>query len=153
MTGHPTRIPTGLGRLATAVVLILLLVGSALLMHTLAGHTGTHTATTTASHEHDAATAHDTTATTTAFSAAPAGTGDVTVAGADDCGGLCAMLCAIMGMACLMVLIVSTWALLRRRGARALFILSKTLGAMPALPTITVLRPAPNLAQLSILLV
>jgi len=46
---------------------------------------------------------------------------------------------------------VSTWALLRRRGARALFILSKTLGAMPALPTITVLRPAPNLAQLSIL--
>ncbi|HAQ9610256.1 TPA: hypothetical protein IYE61_002699 [Enterococcus faecium] len=148
MTPHSTRIPSGLGRLGTAVVLILLLIGSTVLMHTLAGHTTSHAAApTVAEHSHSAPHAERSAGTVHAAEApllVPAGA-------SDDCGGLCAMLCAVMGMACLMVLLVTAAVLLRRRGTRALFILSKTLGALPALPTIVVPRLSMNLSQLSVL--
>lgn len=140
MINPQTRAPMGLGRLGTAVVLILLLVGSALLMHTLAGHTSTHTST--ASHSHETAAAHSTSVT-------PAPSAALT--SADDCGGLCAMLCAIMGMACLMVLALFAWSLLRRTGNRALFVLSRALSAAAVLPRLVLPRAAPDLAQLSII--
>ena len=148
MTPHSTRIPSGLGRLGTAVVLILLLIGSTVLMHTLAGHTTSHAAAPTAAEHSHSAPHTELSAGTVHAAEAPV----LVAAGAsDDCGGLCAMLCAVMGMACLMVLLVTAAVLLRRRGTRALFILSKTLGALPALPTIVVPRRSMNLSQLSVL--
>ena len=147
MTPHSTRIPSGLGRLGTAVVLILLLIGSTVLMHTLAGHTTSHAAPAAAEHSHSAPQAENSAGTVHAAEAPSL----VPIGASDDCGGLCAMLCAVMGMACLMVLLVTAAVLLRRRGTRALFILSKTLGALPALPTIVVPRRSMNLSQLSVL--
>jgi hypothetical protein len=147
MTPQSTRIPSGLGRLGTAVALILLLIGSTVLMHTLAGHATNHAAaSTSAEHSHSS----HTEVSVGAVHAAEVPL-LVPVSASDDCGGLCAMLCAVMGMACLMVLLVTAAVLLRRRGTRALFILSKTLGALPALPTIVVPRRSMNLSQLSVL--
>jgi hypothetical protein len=147
MTPQSTRIPSGLGRLGTAVVLILLLIGSTVLMHSLAGHTTSHaSASEITEHSHSVPHTERSAGTVHAAEAPLLASG----AASDDCGGLCAMLCAVMGMACLMVLLV-TAAVLLRRGTRALFILSKTLGALPALPTIVVPRRSMTLSQLSVL--
>lgn len=140
MTNPPSRVPRELGRLGTAVVLILLLVGSALFMHNLAGHTSTHVSAT--SHPHETVVAHST-------SVVPAPSAVLT--SADDCGGLCEMLCAVMGMACLMVLARFAWSLQRGTGSRALFVLSRALSAAAVLPRLVLPRAAPDLAQLSII--
>jgi uncharacterized membrane protein YeiB len=126
MTPARERIPSGLTRAATAAVLIVLMVGSAVLMHSLSGHASAHASSaSTSAHSHDEGTFDGGTAVHAA--SAP-------LAVVDDCGGLCAMLCAIMGMACLMVLV-----------------LSRAVNAAPRLPRLALPRLAPDLAQLSII--
>ena len=143
MTPARERIPSGFVRVATAVVLIVLMVGSAVLMHSLSGHASAHaSSTSTSAHSHDEGTSEGATAVHAA--SAP-------LAAADDCGGLCAMLCAIMGTACLMVLVLFAWKVLRQRITTLLFVLSRAVNAAPHLPRLALPRLAPDLAQLSII--
>jgi hypothetical protein len=146
MPPRPTRDPAGLACLGTAVALILLLIGSAMLMNIPAGHASAPGLASAAEHSDNAPPADGSTGSVRSADAPSAESST-----ADDRDALCAIGCSIMGMACLMVLIVSAVTLLHRRGARALFILSRVLGSLPGLPPMTIPLPAPNLAQLSIL--
>lgn len=129
------RSPLGLGRLGMAVLLILVLIGSALLMHTLAGPAEGCPPSMAGHHTESASTAS-------------ADTVPVASSAMQDDS---AMLCAIMGMACLMVLVLFAWSATWRRHTRALFTLSKTLNARPIQPSYTLPRLTPGLTQLSIL--
>lgn len=131
------RSPLGLGRLGMAVLLIFVLIGSALLMHTLAGP-AEGCPPSMAGHHTETESAH------TAYAeAAPVASSAMQ----DDC----TMLCAIMGMACLVVLVLFAWSATWRRQTRALFTLSKTLNTRPIAPSFTLPRLTPDLTQLNIL--
>ncbi|NUU28021.1 hypothetical protein HP467_07830 [Curtobacterium albidum] len=73
----------------------------------------------------------------------------LTDAGCD--GGLCALLCSLMGMACALTIALFTWALLRARTGGVLALLSRLLALAGRLPRrIAVPRP-PSLTALQII--
>jgi len=134
----------------TATVALLLLVGFTVLMHTLAGHTVDHehpmTAPTTAMEHHPTAATGHTAATDNAVPAV-AVTAVLTDAGCD--GGLCALMCSLMGMACMLTIVLFAWVLLRARSGGVLHLLARLLAlaahvarrvAVPRPPSLSALR-------------
>ncbi|KQQ28637.1 hypothetical protein [Frondihabitans sp. Leaf304] len=158
MTSRSQQAPQGLPKLGIAVLMTFLMILGAVLMHTLMGHTahsetmpGMTTSTTASSGmgtvEHSAGHAHSS-------HGAAAATGTVTSVlsnGVSDCGGLCAMICSLMGMACLMVLVLFAIAVLRGRTTRALYALSKLLAMAPIWARGVIPRPPVSLAALSVI--
>ncbi|MBT1633911.1 hypothetical protein [Curtobacterium flaccumfaciens] len=112
---------------ATAVLALLLLVGFTVLMHSMLGHatTGEHamtaTSAMTAEHTHSDAAGHD------AHAAAPAGAVMSVFSDAGCDGGLCALMCSLMGMACALTIALFAWALLRARNGGVLYVLARLL--------------------------
>ncbi|MCU0153740.1 MULTISPECIES: hypothetical protein [Curtobacterium] len=128
---------------ATAVLALLLLVGFTVLMHSMLGHatTGEHAMTAmTAEHTHSDAAEH---------AAAPAGAVVSVLSDAGCDGGLCALMCSLMGMACALTIALFAWALLRTRNGGVLYVLARLLAlgdrvarrvAAPKPPSLTALQ-------------
>ncbi|OII40417.1 hypothetical protein BIV02_06830 [Curtobacterium sp. MMLR14_014] len=131
---------------ATAVLALLLLVGFTVLMHSMLGHatTGEHAMTAmTAEHTHSDAAGHG------ADAAAPAGAVVSVLSDAGCDGGLCALMCSLMGMACALTIALFAWALLRTRNGGVLYVLARLLAlgdrvarrvAAPKPPSLTALQ-------------
>ncbi len=109
----------------TAMLALLLLVGFTVLMHSMAGHTAAHehstaAPTATAEHGHVATAEHG-------EHAAPQTAMMTVLADAGCDGGLCALMCSLMGMACALTITLFTWVLLRARTGGVLALLSRLL--------------------------
>jgi Trk-type K+ transport system membrane component len=154
--------PAGLPKLGIAVLTTFLMLLGAVLMHTLMGHTShdeampgmsssastTMTTTTVhAAHHPGENGAHALHASESVMATTTATLSDAV----PDCGGLCAMICSLMGMACLMVVIVFAISWLRGRTSRALFVGSRAIAAAPRWAHSTIPRPEVSLTALSIL--
>lgn len=134
---------------ATATLVLLLLVGFTVLMHTMAGYT--------AGHEHPMAAA----AVATQHSHVEVGgrnkhvapdTAVMTVltdAGCDS--GLCALMCSLMGMACALTIALFMWALLRARTGGILCLLARLLALADRLPRHIAVPEPPSLTALQII--
>lgn len=156
-TSQPAR--HGLPKLGIAVLMTFLMILGAVLMHTLMGHADHGSAMpamgSTASTSHEMAADHHAPAVeatgqhavTTSVAAATA----TLSAGVSDCGGLCAMICSLMGMACLMVLVLFAVAWLRGRTNRALFVVSKALAMTAVWARGVIPRRPVSLTALSII--
>ncbi|MGU3411475.1 hypothetical protein ACLBWP_15310 [Microbacterium sp. M1A1_1b] len=134
---------------ATATVALLLLVGFTVLMHSMLGHTTGHehamtmSSSVAADQPHGAGDGH------AEHVAAPAGA-VMTVLSAAGCdGGLCALMCSLMGMACALTIALFAWALLRARNGGVLYVLARLLAladrvargiAAPKPPSLTALQ-------------
>ncbi|WP_439689818.1 hypothetical protein ACRQ4C_01585 [Curtobacterium sp. SP.BCp] len=115
----------------TATVALLLLVGFTVLMHTMAGHTADHehpmtAPTATVEHHPTAATGH-TAATGPAQDMVPAVAVMNVLSDAGCDGGLCALMCSLMGMACMLTIVLLAWVLLRARSGGVLQLLARLL--------------------------
>jgi hypothetical protein len=66
------------------------------------------------------------------------------------CGNACEMLCGLMGMACVMVLILSAVAWLRRSHGTVLFVLSRLTSTTPVLARGLIPRRPVSLAALAV---
>jgi hypothetical protein len=134
---------------ATAVLALLLLVGFTVLMHSMLGHATTSdhamtaTSSMTAEHTHNDAVGHG------ARTAAPAGAVMSVLSDAGCDGGLCALMCSLMGMACALTIALFAWALLRSRNGGVLYVLARLLAlgdrvarrvAAPKPPSLTALQ-------------
>ncbi|MDM7889229.1 hypothetical protein QUG98_12295 [Curtobacterium sp. RHCJP20] len=134
---------------ATATLALLLLVGFTVLMHTMAGHTASHghpmsAPAVTAKHSHVAAVGHD-------EHAAPT-TAVMTVLTNSGCdGGLCALMCSLMGMACALTIALFAWELLRARTGGVLALLSRLLALAGQLPRRIAAPRPPSLTALQII--
>ena len=133
---------------ATAVLALLLLVGFTVLMHSMLGHAS--------SHDHAMATPvtvsaerHPGTDGRTVHTAVPASTVMTVLSDAGCDGGLCALMCSLMGMACALTIALFTWALLRARNGGILYVLARLLAqadrvasrvAAPRPPSLTALQ-------------
>lgn len=154
MTSTSQQAPQGLPKLGVAVLMTFLMILGAVLMHTLMGHTEhaeampgmsnsiTQSADVGAAEHSAAHTQLESTAATPM---------SVLSGGVSDCGGLCAMICSLMGMACLVVLVLFAIAWLRRRTTRALFALSKALAVAPMWARGVIPRRPVSLTALSVL--
>ncbi|WP_242089686.1 hypothetical protein ACRQ4B_02765 [Curtobacterium sp. SP.BCo] len=115
----------------TATVVLLLLVGFTVLMHTMAGHTADHehpmTAPTAAMEHHPAAATGHTAATGHAQDMVPAVAVMNVLSDAGCDGGLCALMCSLMGMACALTIVLFGWVLLRVRSGGVLHLLARLL--------------------------
>ncbi len=162
MTSTPQSAPHGLPKLGIAVLMTFLLVLGAVLMHALMGHSAESmpgmTSTSTASSEmavdqhpgtHADAAGHADLAAVSAEAATS--TAATATSGVSDCGGLCGMICSLMGMACLMVLVLFAIASLRGRSSRALFVISHALAATPVWARGVIPRRTVSLTALSII--
>ncbi|MCS5521450.1 hypothetical protein [Curtobacterium flaccumfaciens] len=136
---------------ATAVLALLLLVGFTVLMHSMLGHatTGEHsmsaTSSMTAEHTHGGTAAHDT------HAAGPAGS-VMTVLSDGGCdGGLCALMCSLMGMACALTITLFAWALLRARTGGVLYVLARLLALVDRVARRVATPKPPSLAALQII--
>ncbi|MDP4332412.1 hypothetical protein Q7F20_03445 [Curtobacterium sp. A7_M15] len=145
----------------TATVALLLLVGFTVLMHTMAGHAADHehpmTAPTAAMEHHPtaatgpiAATGHTAAADDTEHAVpAIAAMAVLTDAGCD--GGLCALMCSLMDMTCMLMIVLFAWVLLRARSGGVLHLLARLLAlAAHVARRIPVPRP-PSLSALQII--
>jgi hypothetical protein len=136
---------------ATATLALLLLVGFTVLMHSMLGHTTGHehamtampASSVTAEHAHSTATGH------AADTAEPAGTVMTVLSDAGCDGGLCALMCSLMGMACALTIALFAWSLLRARNGGILSVLARLLAladrvarrvAAPKPPSLTALQ-------------
>lgn len=154
MTSTSQPAPRGLPKLGIAVLMTFLMILGAVLMHTLMGHAEHAAAMPSMSSSmaevadlHAVGHSSDHTHAASAAAASPS----VLTGGVSDCGGLCAMICSLMGMACLMVLVLFAIAWLRKRISRALFSDSKTLAFSPARARGVILRRPVSLTALSII--
>ena len=135
---------------ATAVLALLLLVGFTVLMHSMLGHatTGDHAMTApsamTAEHTHSDAAGHD------GHAAAPAGAVMSVLSDAGCDGGLCALMCSLMGMACALTIALFAWTLLRARTG-VLALLSRLLALADRLPRHIAAPKPPSLTALQII--
>lgn len=156
MTTSRQREPHGLPTLVISVLMTVLLILGAILMHTLMGHTEHAQAMpgmTAASIIGDSPAAADPAEYGSAASAAAelASARSFLSEGVSDCGGLCAMICSLMGMACLMVLVLFAIAWLRGRSTSTLHTLSKTVAAAPLWACGVIPRRPVSLTALSII--
>jgi hypothetical protein len=160
MTSTSQPAPHGLPKLGIAVLMTFLMILGAVLMHTLMGHTDHGSAmpamgsTVSTSHDmaddHHHASAVEAPGQHVAVSSVAAATPTLS-AGVSDCGGLCAMICSLMGMACLMVLVLFAVAWLRGRMNRALFVVSKALAMTAVWARGVIPRRPVSLTALSII--
>lgn len=139
----------------TATVALLLLVGFTVLMHTMAGHTADHeqpmTAPTAAMEHHPAAATSHTAAAGHTQDMVPAVAVRAVLSDAGCDGGLCALMCSLMGMACMLTIALFAWVLLRARSGGVLHLLARLVAlATHVARRIPVPRP-PSLSALQIL--
>lgn len=134
---------------ATATLVLLLLVGFTVLMHTMAGHTVDHehpmaAAAVATQHSHVEAGGHD-------KHVAPntAAMTILTEVGSDS--GLCALMCSLMGMMCALTIALFTWALLRARTGGILYLLARLLALADRLPHHIAAPEPPSLTALQII--
>ncbi|WIB25706.1 hypothetical protein [Curtobacterium sp. MCSS17_015] len=135
---------------ATAVLALLLLVGITVLMHSMLGHASSHdhamTAPVTAAAEQHHGAASD-----AEHAVAPAGPMMTVLSDAGCDGGLCALMCSLMGMACALTIALFAWVLLRARSGGILYVLARLLAlADPVARRVAVPRP-PSLSALQII--
>lgn len=174
---HAERTMPRLVTTITAVLAMLLLVLGTILMHSTVGHDA-HAAASTGSASMAGHTHHDAAAEAAgmaAIGAAPSravvlaaastgprggvlaaastaprgGVPTLTVLSPAGCGGLCELMCSLLGMACTIVLAVFAWVLLRRRCGGLLHLLARGLSlaahraralAPPRPPSLTALQ-------------
>ena len=134
---------------STAVLALLLLVLGTVLMHSVIGHStaehgmGSSAAMSTLSNEHGAH-GH---AAAVSHSDVPV----MTAAADDGCAGICELMCSLMGMACVIVIALFTWAMLTARAGGLLHLLARLIALAAQLPRrIAVPRP-PSLTALQII--
>ncbi|MBF4629272.1 hypothetical protein [Curtobacterium flaccumfaciens] len=133
----------------TATLALLLLVGFTVLMHSMLGHTTGHehamtmSSSVAADQSHGAADGH------AEHAAAPEGVVMTVLNDAGCDGGLCALMCSLMGMACALTIALFAWALLRARNSGVLYVLARLLAladrvarrvAAPKPPSLTALQ-------------
>ena len=132
---------------ATAVLALLLLVGFTVLMHSMLGHASSHdhamtTPVTASAKQHPGTDGH-------MHTAVPASTVMTVLSDAGCDGGLCALMCSLMGMACALTIALFAWALLRARNGGILYVLTRLLAladrvasrvAAPRPPSLTALQ-------------
>jgi len=132
---------------ATAVLALLLLVGFTVLMHSMLGHGSSHDhamaqPVTASAEQHPGTDGH-------MHTAVPASTVMTVLSDAGCDGGLCALMCSLMGMACALTIALSAWALLRARTGGILYVLARLLAladrvasrvAAPRPPSLTALQ-------------
>ncbi|WIE75658.1 hypothetical protein [Curtobacterium sp. MCSS17_007] len=134
---------------ATATLALLLLVGFTVLMHTMAGHTAGHehpmaAPAATAEHSHVAAASHG-------EHAAPAAAVMTVLTDAGCDSDLCALMCSLMGMACVLTIALFAWALLRARTGGILSLLARLLALADRLPRRFAAPKPPSLTALQII--
>ncbi|MGW8430578.1 hypothetical protein [Curtobacterium sp. 9128] len=139
----------------TATMALLLLVGFTVLMHTMAGHTADPehpmTAPTAAMEHHPAAATSHTAATGHAQDVVPAVAVMNVLSDAGCDGGLCALMCSLMGMACMLTIALFAWVLLRARSGGVLHLLARLLAlAAHVARRVAAPRP-PSLSALQII--
>ncbi|MDM7888306.1 MULTISPECIES: hypothetical protein [Curtobacterium] len=139
----------------TATMALLLLVGFTVLMHTMAGHTADPehpmTAPTAAMEHHPAAATSHTAATGHAQDVVPAVAVKNVLSDAGCDGGLCALMCSLMGMACMLTIALFAWVLLRARSGGVLHLLARLLAlAAHVARRVAAPRP-PSLSALQII--
>ncbi|WJX99624.1 hypothetical protein [Curtobacterium sp. 458] len=139
----------------TATMALLLLVGFTVLMHTMAGHTADPehpmTAPTAAMEHHPAAATSHTAATGHAQDVVPAVAVMNVLSDAGCDGGLCALMCSLMGMACMLTIALFAWVLLRARSGGVLHLLAQLLAlAAHVARRVAAPRP-PSLSALQII--
>lgn len=139
----------------TATLALLLLVGFTVLMHTMAGHTADPehpmTAPTAAMEHHPAAATSHTAATGHAQDVVPAVAVKNVLSDAGCDGGLCALMCSLMGMACALTIALFAWALLRARTGGVIALLSRLLALADRLPRHIAAPKPPSLTALQII--
>ncbi len=133
----------------TATLALLLLVGFTVLMHTMAGHAAGHehpmaARAATVEHTHVVATDHG-------EHAAPAAAVMTVLSDAGCDGGLCALMCSLMGMACALTIALFTWVLLRARTGGILALLSRLLAIADRVPRHIAAPKPPSLTALQII--
>ncbi|WIE57984.1 hypothetical protein DEI96_017800 [Curtobacterium sp. MCLR17_031] len=136
----------------TATLALLLLIGFTVLMHSMLGHTiGSEHAMTTASsamsaeHGHSAPTSH------AEHAAAPVGTVMTGLSDAGCDGGLCALMCSLMGMACALTIALFAWALLRARNGGVLYVLARLLALVDRVARRVATAKPPSLTALQVI--
>lgn len=139
----------------TATMALLLLVGFTVLMHTMAGHTADPehpmTAPTAAMEHHPAAATSHTAATGHAQDVVPAVAVMNVLSDAGCDGGLYALMCSLMGMACMLTIALFAWVLLRARSGGVLHLLARLLAlAAHVARRVAAPRP-PSLSALQII--
>ncbi|WP_022906545.1 hypothetical protein [Curtobacterium sp. B18] len=139
----------------TATMALLLLIGFTVLMHTMAGHTADPehpmTAPTAAMEHHPAAATSHTAATGHAQDVVPAVAVMNVLSDAGCDGGLCALMCSLMGMACMLTIALFAWVLLRARSGGVLHLLARLLAlAAHVARRVAAPRP-PSLSALQII--
>jgi len=147
-----TSSTSGIRRLlttSTAVLALLLLVLGTVLMHSVIGHsTAEHTmsSTTAMSVEHAHAHAH---AEGLMAAASHSDVPVLTSMSGAGCDGLCGLMCSLMGMACIIVIALFAWAMLRPRTGGLLHLLARLIAlaahharrvAVPRPPSLTALQ-------------
>ncbi|MBT1621211.1 hypothetical protein KK101_00710 [Curtobacterium flaccumfaciens pv. oortii] len=134
---------------ATAVLTLLLLVGFTVLMHSMLSRASSHDHTMVtpraASAEQHAATGHAT------HAAAPASTVMTVLSDAGCDGGLCALMCSLMGMACAVAIALFAWALLRARAGGILYLLARLLALADHVARRVAVPKPPSLSALQII--
>lgn len=134
---------------ATAVLALLLLVGFTVLMHSMLGHATGHEQAMTMSSSAAAEQSHGPADCHAEHVAAPAGAALTVLSDAGCDGGLRALMCSLMGMACALTIALFTWALLRTRNGGILYVLARLLAladrvasrvAVPRPPSLTALQ-------------
>jgi hypothetical protein len=135
----------------TATLALLLLVGFTVLMHSMLGHTTGHehamnmSSSVAADHPHGAVDGH------AEHVAAPAGAVVTVLSDAGCDGGLCGLMCSLMGMACALTIALFTWALLRARAGGVLYLLARLLALADRLPRRIAAPKPPSLTALQII--
>ncbi|TDN44381.1 hypothetical protein EDF64_105216 [Curtobacterium flaccumfaciens] len=134
----------------TATLALLLLVGFTVLMHSMLGHTtGSEHAMTAASSAMSAERPHGAPTGHAEHAAAPASAVMTVLSDAGCDGGLCALMCSLMGMACALTIALFAWVLLRARSGGVLYVLARLLAlvdrvarrvAPPKPPSLTALQ-------------
>jgi hypothetical protein len=134
---------------ATATMALLLLVGFTVLMHTMTGRVAgcEHSMVAPAAaaeHVHFATTGHD-------AHAAPAAEATTVFSDAGCDGGLCALMCSLMRMACALSIALFAWVLLRARTGGVLHLLARLLALALRLPRCIAVPRPPSLTALQII--
>jgi len=134
---------------STAVLALLLLVLGTVLMHSVVGHTtaehgmSANAPSSTVDHQHSAGGHADL--------ASPVDVPVMTAVSDAGCGGLCELMCSLMGMACVIVIALFAWAMLRPRSGGLLHLLARLIALAAQLPhRVAVPRP-PSLTALQII--
>jgi len=129
----------------TAVLALLLLVLGAVLMHGVIGHSPTENSTSSAAalsdgHEHGSdSRVHASGARAQAlYGETPV----LTTVDSAGCDGLCGLMCSLMGMACIIVIALFAWTVLRPRAGGLLHLLPRLIALTTQLPRrVAVPRP------------